>query len=194
MLLILLQVRNPSDRASPYKEFFMETCKSVGLLPGAVSSGELWARMNAYQDDGLCARFAEKHDMTLERAQVIFQETKRFLFIAIVSQVPCSPSRIVDEMWHEFIVHTAKYRFFCEDFNGEFIDHTPSDVPEVDGYVQTKALATSFFGDELDDTAWPDPSAQIAGKCTCSNKGCTCVQRGEAGTLKVSRRSVATME
>jgi hypothetical protein len=81
-------------------------------------------------------------------------------------------------MWHTFIVHTAHYRAFCQEFNGSFIDHTPSDKPEIEGYMRTRQFIESIFG-ELDDGLWPDPSLKVAGtRMTaageCSNQGCTC--------------------
>jgi hypothetical protein len=38
------------------------------------------------------------------------------------------PSRVVDTMWHEFILHTQAYRDWCRLAFGRFIDHTPAEV------------------------------------------------------------------
>lgn len=38
------------------------------------------------------------------------------------------PSRVVDSMWHEFILHTRAYRDWCELLLGRFIDHVPAEV------------------------------------------------------------------
>jgi hypothetical protein len=38
------------------------------------------------------------------------------------------PSRVVDTMWHEFILHTRAYRDWCELLLGRFIDHVPAEV------------------------------------------------------------------
>lgn len=136
---------------------------------------ELWVAVQAYHYEGLCRRFSEKHKMPVGAARAVFEEMKRFLYISMITGEPCSPSRIVDEMWHEFILHTADYRAFCDKYNGGFIDHSPSDVPEIVGYVRTKAVAEEIFG-ELDPTCWPmsAKAAAALGTCTCSNKGCTC--------------------
>ncbi|QLG89185.1 hypothetical protein HQ393_13550 [Chitinibacter bivalviorum] len=37
------------------------------------------------------------------------------------------PSRIVDDFWHEFILHTAVYQEFCQKALGRFIHHTPAE-------------------------------------------------------------------
>ncbi|MGH8847292.1 MAG: glycine-rich domain-containing protein [Polaromonas sp.] len=38
------------------------------------------------------------------------------------------PSRVVDSMWHEFILHTSAYREWCDLVIGRFIDHVPAEV------------------------------------------------------------------
>lgn len=38
------------------------------------------------------------------------------------------PSRVVDSMWHEFILHTRAYRDWCELVLGRFVDHVPAEA------------------------------------------------------------------
>ncbi|TAG33477.1 MAG: hypothetical protein EAZ34_07480 [Polaromonas sp.] len=38
------------------------------------------------------------------------------------------PSRVVDSMWHEFILHTAAYRNWCTLVLGRFMDHMPAEA------------------------------------------------------------------
>ena len=38
------------------------------------------------------------------------------------------PSRAVDAMWHEFILHTQAYREWCRTALGRFLHHTPAEV------------------------------------------------------------------
>lgn len=38
------------------------------------------------------------------------------------------PSRVVDSMWHEFILHTQAYRAWCLLVLGRFLDHTPAEA------------------------------------------------------------------
>ena len=37
------------------------------------------------------------------------------------------PSVVVDEVWHEFILHTRDYEAFCEKYLGFFLHHIPND-------------------------------------------------------------------
>jgi len=139
----------------------------------------LWHQMEAYQNEGVCQRFAEEQNVSIEESRSIFLEMKRFLYVAIICQQPCSPSKIIDAMWHTFIIYTAHYAAFCKKFNGGFIDHTPSEKPEIEGYARTREFATAIFG-KLNENLWPDPSSKLAGVCmtaagcTCSNTGCSC--------------------
>jgi hypothetical protein len=43
------------------------------------------------------------------------------------------PSRAVDAMWHEFILHTRAYRDWCELALGRFLHHTPAEALGGDG-------------------------------------------------------------
>lgn len=148
-------------------------------VTASLHNPELWQRMEAYVNEGVCKRFAEEQNKSIEDARRVFLEMKRFLYISIMCQQPCSPSKVVDAMWHTFIVYTASYRAFCQGFNGSFIDHSPSDKPELEGYARTRQFAESIFG-TLDANAWPDPSSKLAGACitaadcTCTNQGCSC--------------------
>lgn len=36
------------------------------------------------------------------------------------------PSQLVDDYWHEFILHTREYQRFCKDTLGRFLHHTPA--------------------------------------------------------------------
>lgn len=42
------------------------------------------------------------------------------------------PSRVVDAMWHEFILHTRAYDDWCQRTLGRFLHHTPAEVLGVD--------------------------------------------------------------
>jgi hypothetical protein len=55
----------------------------------------------------------------------------RQFFIACLrsrKQFVAMPSRVVDLMWHEFILHTQAYQQWCELTLGWFLHHTPAEV------------------------------------------------------------------
>lgn len=155
-------------------------------VPASLHNHALWKQMEVYTHEGVCKRFVEEHGKSLEDANRVFLEMKRFLYLSIICQQPCSPSKIIDAMWHTFLVYTAHYRGFCQSFNGSFIDHSPSDKPEIEGYSRTREFAIAIFG-EVDSNLWPDPASKLAGACmtaadcTCSNQGCSCNCSGNLG-------------
>ncbi|HEX6703476.1 MAG TPA: hypothetical protein VF169_01845 [Albitalea sp.] len=43
------------------------------------------------------------------------------------------PSKVVDALWHEFILHTRGYEAFCRRAFGRLLHHTPAEVMPPDG-------------------------------------------------------------
>ena len=59
------------------------------------------------------------------------------------------PSHAVDTAWHEFILLTKNYAFFCENAFGKFLHHTPhsvSDRAQKDGLARTYGLSAGLVG------------------------------------------------
>ena len=76
----------------------------------------------------------------------LIEEYKKFLVIKVISkdtQCPLnlSPSALIDQVWHEHILHTAKYREACTAL-GVFIDHDPSGATEEDDKREERLLLT----------------------------------------------------
>lgn len=135
----------------------------------------LWQNIQDYQNEDVCNRFARDQKVSPEFAQLAFLEMKRFLYIALISRQSCSPSKIIDEMWHIFIIYTHSYRTFCQTFNGSYMDHIPSDKPNITGYINTQALTLKIFG-ELNELFWPNPSSPSFADCsTCDSCSCNVV-------------------
>lgn len=60
----------------------------------------------------------------------------------------------VDPAWHAFMLHTAKYREFCDKYFGHFLDHDPLDTEDIsrekDKYGErTLELLKKHFGEIL---------------------------------------------
>jgi hypothetical protein len=56
------------------------------------------------------------------------------------------PSVVVDEVWHEFVLHTREYADFCDAAFGRFLHHEPESAmtPEAAAANQSSALATTL--------------------------------------------------
>lgn len=46
------------------------------------------------------------------------------------------PSQVVDVAWHEFILFTKEYQFFCQHSFGYFLHHTPAEAMQSQTYAQ----------------------------------------------------------
>ncbi len=116
-------------------------------------SVSLNAVMN-YTHPGLVERLQDKLNLPHEDAQLLFDDTKRFLYLCAISDSPIAPPEMVDEGWHNFILYTADYTQFCQRFFGRMINHFPKTRAEKaasDGGIvrRTKLLLQDVFGSQL---------------------------------------------
>lgn len=78
---------------------------------------------------GLLERFAEKHPaLTPVQRQQVERGLRQFFIVHLHSgcDYVSMPSRVVDDLWHEFILYTREYRDFCRRAFGKFLHHLPS--------------------------------------------------------------------
>jgi hypothetical protein len=114
------------------------------------------------------------NDFPKENIDLAFREFKRFLSLSIIFKNPdysFVPSKTVDIIWHEFILDTINYRFFCDDVYGNYLDHVPGEtisqgVMEAAGepFFYTKTLLKTAYG-ELSGTIWGPYAACDSGEC-----------------------------
>ncbi|WP_269532488.1 hypothetical protein [Chitinimonas sp. BJYL2] len=78
---------------------------------------------------GLYAKLQQKHpQLSLKDCQLVGQGLRQF-FLAYLrggGQYISMPSQVVDDLWHEFILHTRNYEHFCNKAFGRFLHHTPA--------------------------------------------------------------------
>jgi len=141
-----------------------------GGKPSAVlgASSLLWHRISEYQiDDPTSAqkfsdRLAKEQLWSKDYTLRAIEEYKRFMFLAVVSNNPVTPSIEVDEVWHLHMLYTKDYQEFCT-ILGKFIHHGPGrggkeDDKFVDWYSRTKLTYFVWFSEEPPEDIWP-PSA-----------------------------------
>jgi hypothetical protein len=51
------------------------------------------------------------------------------------------PSVVVDDMWHELVLHTREYAEFCERAFGRFLHHTPESAMSADAAEENRGPA-----------------------------------------------------
>jgi hypothetical protein len=71
-------------------------------------------------------RFAVKNGLPNHKASELFSELEAFLGQA--TNLCMTPTKEIDDAWHEFILHTKLYAEYCFEKFGRFIHHVP-DMP-----------------------------------------------------------------
>ncbi len=127
------------------------------LLPKKKSLSTL-ERILEYKNDFVIDCFLKQYSFTRDEAKDIFQETLKWLYLCghsyTESNVP-APSifggtKIIDEMWHTFILCTKDYYDFCEKYIGKFIHHQPSTIYEKEELKRAYLLNPQEQENKLD--------------------------------------------
>ncbi|MEV4501565.1 glycine-rich domain-containing protein [Streptomyces klenkii] len=99
-----------------------------------------------------------------------------FLAAGAVSEQPLSPSPLVDDFWHAFILRTKAYADFCHDTFGKFVHHQPGflDREEHGGGKGLRARtvdAIQAAGYTVDPEFWPELDIADCSQChaNCHN-------------------------
>ncbi|QEN47586.1 glycine-rich domain-containing protein [Pseudomonas protegens] len=68
--------------------------------------------------------------LNLKDCQLVAQGLRQFFLAYLKSgqRYVSMPSQVVDDLWHEFILHTRDYQQFCNQAFGQFLHHTPAAV------------------------------------------------------------------
>ncbi len=80
---------------------------------------------------GVLDRFESAHPALSPKDRHLVARGLRQFFLAYLGsgRKPVSmPSRVVDDLWHAFILHTRHYQAFCTKAFGRFMHHTPAVV------------------------------------------------------------------
>lgn len=89
-----------------------------------------------YENEEVVQRFMADFAISKADAEEIFTETKRWLWLCademetsangIGSRIPLlSEARVIDLMWHTFLLFTREYAAFCQKYFGFFVHHQP---------------------------------------------------------------------
>ena len=86
---------------------------------------------NAVLPKGMFERLREHHpNLSLKDCQLVANGLRQFFLTHLKSgrQHVAMPSQVVDDLWHQFILHTKNYDAFCTRAFGRFLHHTPAVV------------------------------------------------------------------
>jgi len=76
--------------------------------------------------------FMNRYNVSQTEAEEIFEETKKWLWLAAKSEESGlslsidKPLLVIDEMWHNFILYTKYYQNYCLNKFNKFIHHLPT--------------------------------------------------------------------
>ncbi len=128
---------------------------------------ELWVRLHTYEldqvDDQLpfSKRLARENNWTIEYAKRVMHEYKRFVFLAMTSGHPVTPSDEIDQVWHLHLIYTKAYwEEFCKEIIRAPFHHHPTKGGKKEGekfrnwYARTKQTYREVFGEEPPSDIW----------------------------------------
>jgi hypothetical protein len=104
-----------------------------------------------YTNEAVVLRFMETWDLPRAEADELFDDMLKWLWLGATVTTWANPPRLaispstklVDEMWHTFILFSRDYVTFCEQFFGFYLHHSPTPRSEyerqIDGYERDPA-------------------------------------------------------
>lgn len=101
---------------------------------------------------------------------IAIEEYKRFLELLIREEGYLTPSKLVDEFWHQHILDSHNYFSFCSRTAGRYLHHVPRyEKPHsfhVPGFDRTKRIYQKHFGFDPSPQVWAhmgecEPSAPL---------------------------------
>lgn len=94
------------------------------------------AELSKFKHEAVVQRFQETWDVSESEAEELFEDMKKWLWLcAYCDDLPrgqridlafTQATKIIDEMWHTFILFTRDYDEFCSRYFGRFIHHAPT--------------------------------------------------------------------
>lgn len=111
-------------------------------------------------------RLARENSWSQDFASKVVSEYKKFLFLCVSQDQPCTPSEFVDHAWHLHLVYTKSYwNDLCENVLGKKLHHNPTEGGAaeqekfLDYYSNTLSLYRLTFHTEPPPDIWP-PATQ----------------------------------
>lgn len=101
------------------------------------------------------------------------REVLRFLWLIAYSESSLSPSKKVDDAWHELILCTREYERICTSYFGRFLHHSPGGNEDENQakFVKTLTLYALHFGKPPEYFWGETTSYDVPAQCGfCSNE------------------------
>lgn len=118
---------------------------------------ELLNGVLAYENEDVVVRIMKVQNCDRSKAEAIFKDTLRFLYICGTTDGGWGPTQVIDAGWHEFLMFTRDYADFCQKYFGRFIHHNPNrpdSTADRDRPRRTLIAAMQLFGKENLSENW----------------------------------------
>jgi len=98
-----------------------------------------------YTNEAVVLRFMETWDLPRPDADDLFVQTNKWLWLtATTATMPDAPplaisqsTKLLDEMWHTFVLFTHDYVTYCDRYFGQYLHHTPTPRAEYDAQIES---------------------------------------------------------
>jgi hypothetical protein len=138
------------------------------------SQFELFQRIQAFSLDqqdaplSFSKRLARDNGWSLEYAQRVIEEYKKFVFLAVAAGHPVTPSDQIDQVWHLHLSYTRSYwEEFCPKVLQMPLHHDPTRGGQAenekfeDWYRKTLASYERFFRQAPPTDVWTAPETRF---------------------------------
>lgn len=141
---------------------------AISVRQRLANDATLLDRIMGYEHPALLERMEVKYSWSKEKAEELFGEMKKFLYLCATNDGAMAPPEDIDEIWHNFILFTGDYADFCKQVVGIFLHHQPltqAQRAQSDGsMIENTLVAAQFaFGDDLPEKYWS--FQKIPGSC-----------------------------
>ncbi len=135
--------------------------------PPPCDSDPLWAELSRYNvgtDDvalGFVARLARENGWSVSHSERVFDEYRRFLYLAVRSGHPVTPSDAVDQVWHLHLAYSRDYWEHLCPLLGAPLHHGPTEggadenARFYENYCATLRSYERYFGCPAPVDLWP---------------------------------------
>ncbi|TWT86567.1 hypothetical protein Mal64_33930 [Pseudobythopirellula maris] len=142
--------------------------------PRALLDDDLWRRLEAFRLDEpgaalpMTHRLAQENGWSLDFAERVTREYKRFVYLAMTAGHVVCPSDEVDQAWHLHLTYTHSYwEGLCRGVLGKPLHHNPTrgGADETDKFIglynQTLASYRAAFSEAPPEDVWPRAEARF---------------------------------
>ena len=114
---------------------------AVAAIASLVLAASLWSRYASLRREshirgaefprGLFEKLKSRHPhLSTKDCQLVAHGLRQFFLAHLKSgrKFVSMPSQVVDDLWHEYILHTKNYQVFCNSAFGRFLHHSPAAI------------------------------------------------------------------